>query len=141
MNCAMRSWPLPKTTALGGVATGIMKAQLAASTVGNTSSRGLSPIATAIEAAIGRKVAVVAVLLTREDRWRLTLADGRVLDATPAAAPLVTPHIIALSLRCDDGVVRHLALLDDTYKLTRIQPVDMFPQTHHVENVVLLERR
>ena len=42
-----------------------------------------------------------------------TLADGRVLDATPAAAPLVTPHIIALSLRCDDGVVRHLALLDD----------------------------
>jgi len=27
------------------------------------------------------------------------------------------------------------------YKVTRIQPVDMFPHTHHVENVVLLEKR
>ena len=25
------------------------------------------------------------------------------------------------------------------YKVTRVQPVDMFPYTHHVENVVLLE--
>lgn len=36
---------------------------------------------------------------------------------------------------------RDLALLDPKYKVTRVQPVDMFPQTHHVENVVLLERR
>ena len=36
---------------------------------------------------------------------------------------------------------RDLALLDADYKVTRIQPVDMFPHTQHVENVVLLERR
>ena len=36
---------------------------------------------------------------------------------------------------------RDLNLLDEKYKVTRVQPVDMFPHTHHVENVVLLERR
>lgn len=36
---------------------------------------------------------------------------------------------------------RDLQLLDNGYKVTRVQPVDMFPHTHHVENVVLLERR
>ncbi|NDV65992.1 23S rRNA (uracil(1939)-C(5))-methyltransferase RlmD [Bacteroides sp. 224] len=36
---------------------------------------------------------------------------------------------------------RDLALLDEKYKVTAVQPVDMFPHTHHVENVVLLNRR
>lgn len=36
---------------------------------------------------------------------------------------------------------RDLALMDEMYKVTRVRPVDMFPQTHHVENVVLLEKR
>ena len=36
---------------------------------------------------------------------------------------------------------RDLQLLDDQYKVTAIQPVDMFPHTQHVENVVLLEKR
>ncbi|NBU80441.1 MAG: 23S rRNA (uracil(1939)-C(5))-methyltransferase RlmD [Flavobacteriaceae bacterium] len=36
---------------------------------------------------------------------------------------------------------RDLALMNERYKVTRVRPVDMFPQTHHVENVVLLERR
>ncbi len=36
---------------------------------------------------------------------------------------------------------RDLAILDVMYKVVKIQPVDMFPQTHHVENVVLLEKR
>lgn len=36
---------------------------------------------------------------------------------------------------------RDLALMAEKYKVTRVRPVDMFPQTHHVENVVLLERR
>jgi len=36
---------------------------------------------------------------------------------------------------------RDLSLMQDLYKITAVQPVDMFPQTHHVENVVLLERK
>ena len=36
---------------------------------------------------------------------------------------------------------RDLALLDADYRVTAVQPVDMFPQTHHVENVVRLDRR
>jgi len=36
---------------------------------------------------------------------------------------------------------RDLQILDANYKATKVQPVDMFPQTHHVENVVLLEKK
>ncbi len=36
---------------------------------------------------------------------------------------------------------RDLALMKDDYQIIKTQAVDMFPQTHHVENVVLLERR
>ncbi|MEQ8909437.1 MAG: 23S rRNA (uracil(1939)-C(5))-methyltransferase RlmD [Vicingaceae bacterium] len=34
---------------------------------------------------------------------------------------------------------RDLQLLDEKYSVEKVQPVDMFPQTHHVENVVLLK--
>jgi len=36
---------------------------------------------------------------------------------------------------------RDLNLLDANYRVAAVQPVDMFPHTHHVENVVLLEKR
>lgn len=36
---------------------------------------------------------------------------------------------------------RDLSLLDADYRVTDVQPVDMFPHTHHVENVVRLVRR
>lgn len=36
---------------------------------------------------------------------------------------------------------RDLALLSEAYKITKVQPVDMFPQTYHIENVVCIEKR
>jgi 23S rRNA (uracil1939-C5)-methyltransferase len=36
---------------------------------------------------------------------------------------------------------RDILLLSEDYQVTNVQPVDMFPHTHHVENVVLLKRK
>ena len=36
---------------------------------------------------------------------------------------------------------RDLQLMDEKYKVAAVQPVDMFPHTPHVENVVLLVKR
>ncbi|WP_317194784.1 23S rRNA (uracil(1939)-C(5))-methyltransferase RlmD [Hymenobacter telluris] len=50
------------------------------------------------------------------------------------------PRIVYVS--CNPATqARDLELLDEAYKVTRVQPVDMFPHTHHVENVVALELR
>lgn len=54
-----------------------------------------------------------------------------------AAAPL---RIVYVS--CNPATqARDLAIFDEKYRVTRVQPVDMFPHTHHVENVVQLVRR
>ncbi|HOA37290.1 MAG TPA: 23S rRNA (uracil-5-)-methyltransferase RumA, partial [Flavihumibacter sp.] len=36
---------------------------------------------------------------------------------------------------------RDLNLLDAKYDVINVQPVDMFPHTHHIENIVQLKRR
>jgi 23S rRNA (uracil1939-C5)-methyltransferase len=36
---------------------------------------------------------------------------------------------------------RDISLLYDLYEITNMQTVDMFPQTHHVENILILELR
>lgn len=60
-----------------------------------------------------------------------------VIDTILFAAP---QRIVYVS--CNPATqARDLQLLDKAYKVMAVQPVDMFPQTHHVENVVLLERR
>lgn len=60
-----------------------------------------------------------------------------VIDVILAAEP---KRIVYVS--CNPATqARDLQLLDGKYKVTTVQPVDMFPHTHHVENVVQLERR
>ncbi len=50
------------------------------------------------------------------------------------------PKIVYVS--CNPATqARDLQLLDEAYKITRLQPVDMFPHTHHIENIALLELR
>ncbi len=50
------------------------------------------------------------------------------------------PKVVYVS--CNPATqARDIAQMNDTYQVTAIQPVDMFPHTHHVENVVLLEKR
>ena len=53
---------------------------------------------------------------------------------------IAAPVIVYVS--CNPATqARDLALLDDKYKVCKIQPVDMFPHTHHIENVVQLKLR
>lgn len=60
-----------------------------------------------------------------------------VLDVILAAAPR---RIVYVS--CNPATqARDLAVLDSKYAVCEVQPVDMFPHTHHVENIVLLNRR
>ncbi len=63
--------------------------------------------------------------------------DEPVIDVILRAAP---QRIVYVS--CNPATqARDLALLDGAYRVVAVQPVDMFPHTHHVENVVKLERR
>lgn len=53
---------------------------------------------------------------------------------------LEAPKIVYVS--CNPATqARDLALLDEKYQVEKVLPVDMFPQTYHVENVVLLKRK
>jgi 23S rRNA (uracil1939-C5)-methyltransferase len=36
---------------------------------------------------------------------------------------------------------RDILLLSEKFNVNSVQPVDMFPQTHHVENIILLENK
>jgi len=51
------------------------------------------------------------------------------------------PHRIVY-VSCNSATqARDLQLMDQYYQVMAVQPVDMFPHTHHVENIVLLEAR
>ena len=63
--------------------------------------------------------------------------DERVLEVIKRAAP---ERMVYVS--CNPSTqARDLALLNDMYEILAVQPVDMFPHTHHVENVVKLRKR
>lgn len=66
--------------------------------------------------------------------------DGMHKDVVEQILKIAPDKVVYVS--CNSATqARDLALMDEKYKVTRVRPVDMFPQTHHVENVVLLERR
>jgi 23S rRNA (uracil1939-C5)-methyltransferase len=51
---------------------------------------------------------------------------------------IVAPVVVYVS--CNPATqARDLNMLDEKYAVTKIQPVDMFPHTHHIENVVQLK--
>jgi len=63
--------------------------------------------------------------------------DRDVINAISRALP---EKIVYIS--CNPATqARDILLLSEKYYVSEVQPVDMFPQTHHVENVVLLKRR
>jgi 23S rRNA (uracil1939-C5)-methyltransferase len=66
--------------------------------------------------------------------------DGMHKDVVEQIMKIAPQRVVYVS--CNSATqARDLALMDEKYKVIRVRPVDMFPQTHHVENVVLLELR
>lgn len=66
--------------------------------------------------------------------------DGMHKDVVGQILAIAPQKVVYVS--CNSATqARDLALMDDMYEVTKSQAVDMFPQTHHVENVVLLEKR
>ncbi len=65
--------------------------------------------------------------------------DGMHKDVVQQILNIAPKKIVYVS--CNSATqARDLELMKEIYKVVKVQPVDMFPQTHHVENVVLLEK-
>ncbi len=66
--------------------------------------------------------------------------DGMHKDVVQQILNIAPKKVVYVS--CNSATqARDLELMDVMYKVTKTQAVDMFPQTFHVENVVLLEKR
>lgn len=66
--------------------------------------------------------------------------DGMHKDVVEQILNVAPQKVVYVS--CNSATqARDLAMMDAMYKVVKTQAVDMFPQTHHVENVVLLEKR
>lgn len=62
---------------------------------------------------------------------------SKVVDAILKASP---ERIVYVS--CNPATqARDMEIMDEKYRVAKVQPIDMFPHTHHVENVVLLEKK
>lgn len=65
--------------------------------------------------------------------------DGMHKDVVQQILNIAPKRVVYVS--CNSATqARDLELMKDSYKVVKVQPVDMFPQTHHVENIVLLEK-
>ncbi len=66
--------------------------------------------------------------------------DGMHKDVVQQILNIAPKKVVYVS--CNSATqARDLELMKEMYDITKVQPVDMFPQTHHVENVVLLEKK
>ena len=66
--------------------------------------------------------------------------DGMHKDVVQQILRIAPKKVVYVS--CNSATqARDLALLKEAYTVEKVQPVDMFPQTHHVENVVLLTKK
>ncbi|UCD61870.1 MAG: 23S rRNA (uracil(1939)-C(5))-methyltransferase RlmD [Flavobacteriaceae bacterium] len=66
--------------------------------------------------------------------------DGMHKDVVNQILEIAPEKIVYVS--CNSATqARDMELMKEAYQIKKIQPVDMFPQTHHVENVVLLKKR
>jgi 23S rRNA (uracil1939-C5)-methyltransferase len=66
--------------------------------------------------------------------------DGMHKDVVQQILNIAPQKVVYVS--CNSATqARDLELMKELYTVTKVQPVDMFPQTHHVENVVLLEKK
>ncbi len=65
--------------------------------------------------------------------------DGMHKDVVQQILNIKPKKVVYVS--CNSATqARDLALMKDHYQVMKVQPVDMFPQTHHVENIVLLSK-
>jgi len=66
--------------------------------------------------------------------------DGMHKDVVQQILNIAPQKVVYVS--CNSATqARDLELMKSLYNVTKVQPVDMFPQTHHVENVVLLAKK
>jgi len=66
--------------------------------------------------------------------------DGMHKDVVQQILNIAPKRVVYVS--CNSATqARDLQLMDAHYKVIKVQAVDMFPQTHHVESVVCLDRR
>ncbi|WP_397362940.1 23S rRNA (uracil(1939)-C(5))-methyltransferase RlmD [Olleya sp. R77988] len=66
--------------------------------------------------------------------------DGMHKDVVKQILNIAPEKVVYVS--CNSATqARDLALMKEQYNITKVQAVDMFPQTHHVENIVLLEKK
>ncbi|MBL4585709.1 MAG: 23S rRNA (uracil(1939)-C(5))-methyltransferase RlmD [Flavobacteriales bacterium] len=83
-------------------------------------------------------------LIEKEGRPDVVITDppraGMHPDVVARLNELLPNRIVYVS--CNPATqARDIQLLSENYDVMKLQPVDMFPHTHHVENVALLERK
>lgn len=81
-------------------------------------------------------------LIARHGRADVVITDppraGMHPDVVNKILEIAAPKVVYVS--CNPATqARDIALMQEKYEVTRVQPVDMFPHTHHVENIALLE--